>query len=378
MPLHPYPNISVVIFSYNFVKYIGECIESILAQHLKPFEIIICDDHSLDGSWEIIMRYWQRYPILIRPFRQKKNVGPARNGIFGQKKIQGDLYAWIDGDDRWLPQKLQKEWQALSTYPDAKLAYSNVYVIDANGHRTGLWYNGKGQSPPTGDVFVNVFAKRFFCNTHNVFRNPLVYSSALERVGLFDLNLDNYWDWDEKIRLTYKFPVVYSGHALVEYRLHKDGIHMQDAKIQIRAISRIFEKHLEKLKHRSECDQIRVRCSLESLMAKYQFQKSATNAGHHPSASLAYERNYNLLLNLAPNDRKVLIAELSESFLTLALIALREQIKKVNIKLAFKYFLEIFRYRIFSINIYFLIRVLIPRKITTWLINIRNLLFCTK
>ena len=50
------------------------------------------------------------------------------------------------------------------------------------------------------DVFVDVFAKRFFRNTHSVFRNPLVYSSALEQVGLFDLNLENYWDWDEKIR----------------------------------------------------------------------------------------------------------------------------------------------------------------------------------
>ena len=76
-----------------------ECIESILAQRLKPLEIIICDDHSLDGTWEIIMRYWRRYPALIRPFRHRKNVGPARNGIFGQKKIKGDLYAWIDGDD---------------------------------------------------------------------------------------------------------------------------------------------------------------------------------------------------------------------------------------------------------------------------------------
>ena len=95
------PRISVLIFSYNFRKYIAECIESVLAQTLKPFEIIICDDHSTDTSWEIIQRYNRSYPGLIRAFRHVKNLGHTKNGLFGRSKVLGELQSEIDGDDKW-------------------------------------------------------------------------------------------------------------------------------------------------------------------------------------------------------------------------------------------------------------------------------------
>ena len=91
------PRISVVISSYNFARYLPACIESALAQTLRPFEIIISDDCSTDNSWAIISEYSQKYPQLIRAYRQRENMGPPRHGNFGKQQARGDLIAWMDG-----------------------------------------------------------------------------------------------------------------------------------------------------------------------------------------------------------------------------------------------------------------------------------------
>ena len=176
------PKISVIIYIYNHERYLKDCIESILSQTLPPFEIVICDDHSTDDTWSIISHYEHEFPKVIKAYRHSKNMGMHYNANFGLKTAKGDLITSLGGDDRWLPQKLELEWKALQKHPDAKIAYSNVYTIDAHGRRTGIWYNGKGSVPPSGDVFVEVFSKNFFPNNRSVFRNQLMCRTASNEI----------------------------------------------------------------------------------------------------------------------------------------------------------------------------------------------------
>lgn len=220
------PDISVIIHAFNHGKFIAECIDSIIAQTLQPSEIVICDDHSQDRTWEIIESYHKSNPGLIRTYRHEKNIGMHYNATFALRQVKGALISSLDGDDCWLREKLEKEWQALQRMPEAKIAYSNVITIDAHGNITGIWYNGKGPQPPSGDVFAQVFAKRFFPNNTSVFRNQLTYRSAMDVTGHQDHNIPVHIDWDLKIRLTSKFKVAYSGEALVKYRMHDAGIHV--------------------------------------------------------------------------------------------------------------------------------------------------------
>ena len=118
------PRISVVVYSYNFEKYIADCLDSMVAQTLQPFEIIVCDDCSTDSSWQIIQTYKDRYPSLFRIFRHEKNLGHLENGAFGKDQIRGDVCSFMDGDDRWLPTKLEREWEALVKDRDAKFIQS--------------------------------------------------------------------------------------------------------------------------------------------------------------------------------------------------------------------------------------------------------------
>ena len=92
----------------------------------------------------------------------------------------GELQSEIDGDDIWAPQKLEMEWKALKNSPRAKLAYSNVFIINEKGTKIDSWIDSNESNPPKGDVFVKVFAKRFFKNTRSVFRNELIYRDIYE------------------------------------------------------------------------------------------------------------------------------------------------------------------------------------------------------
>ncbi|MEA3486298.1 MAG: glycosyltransferase family 2 protein, partial [Thermodesulfobacteriota bacterium] len=253
------PKISVVIFSFNFENYLEECIESVLAQTLGPFEVIICDDCSSDESWTIISEYAGKFPVLIKPYRHERNIGMQRNGNFGLMKAKGELVSWLDGDDRWLPRKLELEWKALQNCPDARIAYSNVYTIDTAGNRTGIWHVKNGPNPPVGDVFVEVFSRRFFNNTSSLFRNELVHHSVYDEVGYFDENVEIFIDYDLKLRATSQFLVTYSGQPLIEYRFHEQGIHNSPPENLDRDQLYVYKKNLHLLDSRPEQEAIEIK-----------------------------------------------------------------------------------------------------------------------
>jgi len=264
-----YPKISVDMGCYNFAKYIAEAIESVLAQTLQPYEIIISDDCSDDNSWEIIQKYQKQYPDFIRAFQTSKNIGMKQCGILRKDQVKGELLSSIDGDDRWLPQKLEFEWEALKKYPEAKLAYSNVFIINELGEKIGVWYDGNGECPPSGDVFIKTFAKRFFKTNRNVFRNQLMYYDVLKEIGYKDLD-DNliHTDWDKKIRLTAKYKVAYSGHALVEYRNHDKGIHRTKANDLFKSANYVVRKNMHLLKTRPKNEIVYVKRNIRTLLDK--------------------------------------------------------------------------------------------------------------
>ena len=354
------PRISVVISSYNFARYLRECIESVLAQTLPPFEIIISDDCSSDDSWIIISEYSQRYPHLIKAYRHKQNIGPPRNGNFSKRQATGDLIAWLDGDDRWLPHMLEVQWKALQENPAAHVAYPNAYTIDASGKRTGIWYNGVGSPPPSGDVFVEVFSRRVFPNTRSVFRNQLLYRSVLEETGYNDLGLRSYWDWDGKIRLTSRFQVVYSGGPLVEYRVHKGGLSRGQPLMHLGGMMDVYEKNLPLLAQRSNAEAARVKCNIESLLAVQQDVIQPTEQIPYYCARSVYDRNRRMLDQLPERERTSLKKEMTREFKYLCLTAARQEAKSGNLKTACEYLRESLQYEPTGFGLKSIARLVLP------------------
>lgn len=215
------PRISVFITSYNQRDYLREAIDSVLAQTLRPLEIMILDDGSTDGSRELITAVAQQHPGLVRAILHPRNLGVARNKAHAQRHARGDWITYLDGDDRYLPHKLEQEWDTLQDFPDARAAYSNFHFIDAEGQRTGTWADA-GQAMPSGDVFAQVFTRDF--PGHVVFRNELVARQCIQTIGAYDERRATHEDWDFKLRLTRRYKVVYCPQPAVEYRRYPGGL----------------------------------------------------------------------------------------------------------------------------------------------------------
>jgi glycosyltransferase involved in cell wall biosynthesis len=212
--------ISVYITSYNQKAYLVEAIESVLAQTLRPHEIIIVDDASSDGSQEVIKAYATRHPDLVRPVLHTRNTGVARARTDALNSVTGDYVTYVDGDDRCLPTKLEKETGALARTPSAQIAFSNYYYIDEEGRRRGVWADE--EKPPTGDVFCETYARAY--PRRNLFRTELVNYRAWKRIGFYDPGLVVFEDYDMRIRLTSKLRTTYCDEPLGEYRRHGGGL----------------------------------------------------------------------------------------------------------------------------------------------------------
>lgn len=125
------PMISVVLPVYNEVKFIGECIESILNQTCRDFELIIINDASTDGSVEIINNFPDPRIVLIH---NNNNLGIARSLNRGFKKAKGKFIARIDANDVAVKDRLEKQKKYLVKNPVCAAVFSPVLIIDEDGN----------------------------------------------------------------------------------------------------------------------------------------------------------------------------------------------------------------------------------------------------
>jgi glycosyltransferase involved in cell wall biosynthesis len=130
--------VTVCCATYNHEDYVREAIESFLAQETEfPFEIIIHDDASTDGTAAIVLEYAERYPRLIRTIIQNENQY-SKAGLISPRFVfpeaQGKYLALCEGDDYWTdPGKLQKQVTFLENNPDYVITYSDCQPFDENG-----------------------------------------------------------------------------------------------------------------------------------------------------------------------------------------------------------------------------------------------------
>ena len=125
--------ISVVMCTYNGAKFVAEQIESIIGQTYPIYELIIQDDHSTDGTWEVLQGYQRKYPF-IKVYMNESGKGVNRNFFSAFYRATGDFIAISAQDDIWEPRKL--EWQ-VEAIGDAWLCAGMTRPFsDTNGVKT--------------------------------------------------------------------------------------------------------------------------------------------------------------------------------------------------------------------------------------------------
>lgn len=129
------PLVSVIIIFLNAGDFIQEAIESVRAQTYKNWELLLVDDGSTDRSSAIAKTYRERYPHKVRYFEhaahQNRGMSASRN--LGIAQAAGELIAFLDADDLWLPEKLERQVVIIQRHPDVGLLANPALYYYPNG-----------------------------------------------------------------------------------------------------------------------------------------------------------------------------------------------------------------------------------------------------
>ncbi len=228
--------ISVIIPTYNRANYICEAIDSVLAQTYKNVEIIVVDDGSTDNTRDIIS---QRYNSKVTYILQN-NAGPSSARNNGIKHSRGDLIAFLDSDDIWLPEKLEKQVELINQSQDIGLVSCGLYQIDPNGNIIGnplIRRNYKNKSSFLKELMI-----------HNIIgggSSSLIRRECFERVGFFDEEIWIGEDWNLWLRIAKNYEVKFVEEPLIKYRVHGNNLHRDMTKIED-SMRKNVEKNIEK------------------------------------------------------------------------------------------------------------------------------------
>ena len=124
--------ISIVLPVFNGEDYLGETIDSVLAQSFQDWELIVVDDCSVDSTPDIIKKYVE-LDSRIHGYRNEVNSKTPTTLNNGFERAQGSILAWTADDNRYYPDALQVLWDYMTQHPDADFVYTDVNFIDENG-----------------------------------------------------------------------------------------------------------------------------------------------------------------------------------------------------------------------------------------------------
>jgi glycosyltransferase involved in cell wall biosynthesis len=210
------PRVSAAIITHNRARYLGEAIESVLGQTAPDLELIVVDDGSTDETADVVAPYLDR----IRYVRQeRRGKAAARNTAV--ELARGELIAFCDSDDRWYPDRLERQLAALELHPHVGMVHGHVDVVDADGRllpdRTSAARELFGAAHrPRASYASYAFDCRCLSST------ILVPRTVFDVVGPYDCEL-GIEDYDFYLRLVLDFEVLFlDGPPLAQYRAHDE------------------------------------------------------------------------------------------------------------------------------------------------------------
>ncbi len=177
------PLVSIVTPTYNMAKYLTETIESVLAQDYPNIEYIVVDGASTDGSLEILERYQGRLRYFSEPDR-----GPADAAAKGFRQARGEIFAWLNADDTYLPGAVLQGVQYLEAHPETDVVYGEGWWIDESGAKIGRY--------PTVPFDPKILERECFICQPAAF----IRAEAYRRCGL-DPAITQAFDYDLWIRM---------------------------------------------------------------------------------------------------------------------------------------------------------------------------------
>jgi len=214
--------VSVVIPVYNGEKFIGRAIDSIFSQTLKPYELIVVNDGSKDGTADELAVFGDRVTVITI-----SNGGVANARNIGIQASTGDYVAFLDADDVWYEDKLEKQFEMFSRYPDVGFCCCDYAYFDPQANSIKSHFarfendsNFNFDEPLKKTGFPLLLKENFVgtCSTV-VFKRALI-----DQVGLFKVDLRQSEDYDMWIKFSLVTDFVVMSEELLEKKTHETNL----------------------------------------------------------------------------------------------------------------------------------------------------------
>ena len=225
------PRVSVITHFLNSKEFMREALDSVCAQSYQGWELLLIDDGSTDGSTDIALSYEKKFSGKVRylqhPGRENRGMSASRN--LGVERARGEFIAFLDADDVWLPEKLERQVVILDSWPEAAMVYGVTWY----------WYNWTGEAEevdrdlmidPKVDLEIPLAPPSLlirYLKEEAPIPCPsdiLVRRDAIKAVGGFEESFRRiFTDQVFYAKLCLRAPVVASGQCWFKYRRHPDS-----------------------------------------------------------------------------------------------------------------------------------------------------------
>jgi glycosyltransferase involved in cell wall biosynthesis len=210
--------VSAIIPTYNYARFVGRAISSVLAQSYADLECIVVDDGSTDNTEEVIAAFGPAVRLIRQP---NQGLSAARNT--GIRAARGRYIAFLDADDAWHADKVSRQVALLDSHPDTAVVGCGVRLMSADGEALG----GKefaAQASDQADLRAQlrrIAVREFWVGGSG--SGALMRREVFDDVGLFDTSLKAAEDWDMWLRLAARYPIRNVQNVLVSICIHGTG-----------------------------------------------------------------------------------------------------------------------------------------------------------
>ena len=208
------PFVSVIIPTYNRETYLEQGIQSVINQSFRNFEILVIDVGSLNNYAEAICN---KYKNCIYVYKENGGLSSARN--YGIKNAKGAYIAFLDDDDYWRSDKLEKQVSVLENNNEVDCVHSSASIVDEHGIETGeiIGASEEKAHKRSGYVFWNALGVWVIKSP-----TPLIRKKVFTEDLLFDETIKVGEDVDFYQRMFYRHKVFYINEPLAYYREYSD------------------------------------------------------------------------------------------------------------------------------------------------------------
>jgi glycosyltransferase involved in cell wall biosynthesis len=226
------PKVSIVTPTYNRAGFIGEAVESVLAQTMPDWELLIVDDGSTDMTREVLAPY-QADPRIHYLYQPNQGQSIARNNAL--EKARGNYVGFLDSDDLWCADKLERQLELFESHPDVNIVHGDESMIDDQGQEISR----ENMQRYSGQITLHLLADNSVSIT-----TALVRRVCFDEMGGFQASHGVADDYDLWLRFSARYRFHYEPGIVAAYRVMPDQI-SSDKRRRFAANEKIIKDFLD-------------------------------------------------------------------------------------------------------------------------------------